>query len=76
MFASGPVVGSLTVFVCDAGIGGLLADVSMLATLAYDREARAGRKRDLEGASNREEERSAAITVVVFRLDDSRIFGV
>lgn len=46
---------------CDAGVGDRLADVSMLATFAYDREITAGRKRDLEGASNRELERRAAI---------------
>jgi hypothetical protein len=33
----------------------------MLATFAYDRDAMAGLKRDLEGASNREDERRAAI---------------
>lgn len=36
-----------------------------------------GRKRDLEGASNREEDRSAAIAVIVdFELDVCRIIGV
>lgn len=61
IFASGPAVGSFTVLVSDGGVGSLLAEVSMLAMLAYDRQAKAGRKRDLEGASNREEKRRAAI---------------
>lgn len=68
IFESPSAAGSWTVWVWDAGEGGLLADVSMLAMFAYDREATTGRNRDLDGASNREVDRRAAMSpVVLFR---------
>lgn len=72
IFESRSRAGSLAVLLWDAGVGGRLADVSMLAMLAYDREATAGRKRDLDGASNRDVDRRAAIFAVV--LYRGRVF--
>ena len=65
VFESEPAAGSGTVVVLEGGVGGRLAEVSMLATLAYARVAAVtGRKRHLEGATSRREDRRADIEKV------------
>lgn len=80
IFESESFWGSSTVLDWDAGVARVLIDVSTLAMLAYDREAMAGRKRDLDEANNREGDRSAAIikTVPVYAQGDAgwRVCGI